>query len=184
MARMNRDMEDAAIDELDPLPGASVLSIGFGPGVGIAALVRRVPRCRVAGIDPSTTMVDQALRRNRRAVDGGQVTLVCASAESVPWPDEAFGGVVAVNSIQLWDPLEAGLREVARLLLPDGALVTLTHVWAVEKRAPLDEWVASATDLLASSGFVDVTHSAATFRSGNCLILRARKPRLCNQIAP
>jgi ubiquinone/menaquinone biosynthesis C-methylase UbiE len=184
MARLNRDMEHAAIDELDPAPGTSVLSIGFGPGVGVAALVRRVPQGRVAGIDPSTTMVDQARRRNRRAVDTGRVTLVCARAESIPWPDEAFGGVVAVNSIQLWDPLEVGVREVARLLAPGGTLVTLTHVWAVEKRAPLEEWTGSTTELLTSSGLVDVAHSTATFRSGNGLVLRASKPRLCNQTAP
>jgi ubiquinone/menaquinone biosynthesis C-methylase UbiE len=184
MARMNRDMEHAAIDELGPSPAASVLSVGFGPGVGIAALVRRVPRGTVAGIDPSTTMVDQARRRNRRAIDAGQVTLVRAGAESIPWPDDAFGGVVAVNSMQLWDPLDAGVREVARVLAPGGTLVTLTHQWAVEKHAPLERWVTSTTDLLTSSALVDVAHSTAAFRSGPALVLRASKPRRCNRIAP
>jgi ubiquinone/menaquinone biosynthesis C-methylase UbiE len=176
MARMNRDMEHAAIDELDPAPRAAVLSIGFGPGVGIAALVRRLPQGQVAGIDPSTTMVEQARRRNRQAVDSERVSLTCAAAESIPWPDEAFGGVLAVNSIQLWDPLEAGVCEVARVLAPGGTLVTITHVWAIEKRAPLEQWVRSAKDLLVSCGFADVTHSTASFRSGNGLLLRASKP--------
>jgi hypothetical protein len=31
MARMNRDMELAAIDELSPARDASVLAVGFGP---------------------------------------------------------------------------------------------------------------------------------------------------------
>ena len=176
MARMNRDMEHLAVDELDPAPGAAVLSIGFGPGVGIAALVRRLPQGRIAGIDPSSTMVDQARRRNRRAVDTGQVSLVCAAAESIPWPDEAFSGVLAVNSIQLWDPLEAGVREVARVLAPGGALVTVTHVWAIENRAPLEQWIGSATDLLGACGFAQMTHSTASFRSGNGLVFRASKP--------
>jgi ubiquinone/menaquinone biosynthesis C-methylase UbiE len=176
MARMNRDMEHGAIDQLNPAPDASVLSIGFGPGVGVAALARRVPQGRVAGIDPSATMVDQALRRNRLAVRSGQVTLVCAGAESIPWPDDTFFGVVAVNSIQLWDPLEAGVQEAARVLAPGGRLVTLTHAWAIEKHAPLEEWVASTTHLLISSGLVDVVRSTTAFRSGNGLLLRASKP--------
>jgi ubiquinone/menaquinone biosynthesis C-methylase UbiE len=175
MARMNRDMEHAAIDELDPAPSASVLSIGFGPGVGIAALVRRLPHGQVAGVDPSSTMVDQARRRNRHAVDAGRVSLACAAAESIPWPDDAFSGVVAVNSIQLWDPLEAGVGEVARVLVPGGAFVTMTHVWAIEKRSPLEQWTGSATDLLVAWGFAHVTHSTASFRSGNGLLLRASK---------
>jgi ubiquinone/menaquinone biosynthesis C-methylase UbiE len=176
MARMNRDMEHTAIDEFDPVPHAAVLSIGFGPGVGIAALVRRLPQGWVAGIDPSSTMVDQARRRNRRAVDARRVSLACAAAESIPWPDEAFTGVLAVNSIQLWDPLEAGVSEAARVLAPGGALVTITHVWAIEKRAPLERWIGSTTGLLGACGFADVTHSTASFRSGNGLLLRASKP--------
>ena len=176
MARMNRDMEHAAIDELDPAPSAAVLSIGFGPGVGIAALVRRLPQGRVAGIDPSSTMVDQARRRNRGAVDSGLVSLACAAAESIPWPDEAFGGVLAVNSIQLWGPPEAGVREVARVLAPGGALVTITHVWAIEKRAPLEQWIEATTDLFRGCGLAHVTHSTASFRSGNGVLLRASKP--------
>jgi ubiquinone/menaquinone biosynthesis C-methylase UbiE len=176
MARMNRDMEHAAVDELDPAPLARVLSIGFGPGVGIAALVRRLPQGQIAGIDPSSTMVDQARRRNRRAVDTGRVSLACAAAESIPWPDEAFSGVLAVNSIQLWDPLEVGVREVARVLTPGGDFVTITHVWAIEKRAPLERWVESARDLLVASGLAHVTHSTTSFRSGDGLLLRASKP--------
>ena len=176
MARMNRDMEHAAIDELDPPPSAAVLSIGFGPGVGIAALVRRLPQGRIAGIDPSSTMVDQARRRNRQAVDTGRVSLACAAAESIPWPDEVFGGVLAVNSIQLWDPLEAGVREVGRVLAPGGELVTITHVWAIEKRASREQWVGSARDHLVACGFAHVTHSTTSFRSGDGLLLRASKP--------
>jgi ubiquinone/menaquinone biosynthesis C-methylase UbiE len=176
MARMNRDMEHAAIEKLDPAPCAAVLSVGFGPGVGIAALARRLPEGRVAGIDPSSTMVDQARRRNRRAVDTGHVSLARAAAETIPWPDAAFSGVLAVNSMQLWEPLEAGVREVARVLAPGGALVTVTHVWAIERRTSLEQWVGSATDLLVACGFADVTHSTASFRSGNGLLLRASKP--------
>lgn len=184
MARVNRDMELAAIDQLDPAPATAVISIGFGPGVGIAALVRRLPQARLAGVDPSKTMVDQARRRNRPAVETGHVTLACAGAESIPWPDATFSGVLAVNSIQLWDPMDAGVREVARVLAPGGALVTVTHVWAIEKRAPLEQWVGSATELLEACGFTDVVHSTDSFRSGDGLLLRAAKPRVCNQIAP
>jgi ubiquinone/menaquinone biosynthesis C-methylase UbiE len=129
-------------------------------------------------------MVDQARRRNRRALDSVAISLACAAAESIPWPDEAFGGVLAVNSIQLWNPLEAGVREVARVLAPGGALVTITHVWAIEKRAPLEQWTEATTDLLRDCGFAHVTHSTASFRSGNGLLLRASKPVLAARSHP
>ncbi len=134
MARLNRDMERLAVDELGPAAGDSVLAVGFGPGVGLAELAAR--RCdghiSIYGIDPSSVMVEQAARRNR----GADMELVQAAAESIPYPDGAFSGVIAVNSAQLWDPLDAAVGEIARVLAPGGSLITVTHVWAITKRAP------------------------------------------------
>ncbi len=184
MARLNRDMEVAAATVLDPEPEDPVLSVGIGPGVGIAELARRLSGGRVAGIDPSATMLRQAQRRNRAAVAAGHVALVQAGAGSIPWPDGAFNGVVAVNSVQLWEPLPDALREVARVLSPTGALVTLTHRWAIEKRAPLEQWVEMIKLLLSEGGFTAITHDTVRFRSGAALVLQARAPLARNPIAP
>jgi ubiquinone/menaquinone biosynthesis C-methylase UbiE len=175
MARMNRDMERAAVDELALGPGAEVLAVGFGPGVGIALLLERLPQVRVCGIDPSATMVEQARRRNRVAVEDGRVALAHAGAESVPWPDGAFDAVVAVNSMQLWDPLEGGLREVGRVLRPRGVLVALTHTWAVEKRMSAGEWTTTIHELLERCDFTGVAGGTRTFRSGPALVQRAER---------
>jgi ubiquinone/menaquinone biosynthesis C-methylase UbiE len=184
MARMNRDMEVAAIDELAPAHDASVLAVGFGPGVGLAELAKRVPRGIVGGIDPSAEMVQQARRRNRAAVESGQVTLARSTADSIPWPDETFAGVLAVNCMQLWDPLDTSVREVVRVLAPAGRFVAITHVWAIEKRSPLEQWVCATSELLGEAGLDDITDRTSSFRSGKGLVLRAEKRRLCNQKAP
>ena len=184
MARLNRDMEVAAVDELAPAPGASVLAVGFGPGVGIAELVARLPHGYVAGIDPSATMVSAARQRNRAAFDTARVRLVEAGVTSIPWPDATFSGVVAVNSMQLWEPLDVALREIARVLAPGGRLVTLTHRWAIEKRVPLDQWLDTTGTLLRRCGLVETTHRTAPFRSGEGLVLVARLPLDGNPMAP
>ena len=177
MARLNRDMEHAAIGVLGPGDADSVLSIGFGPGVGLTELVARLRHGRAAGIDPSPAMVAQARRRNRSDIDAGRLVLAQAAAEGIPWPDGSFDGVLAVNSIQLWAPLPEGLGEVARVLRPGGAFVALTHVWAIEKRIPLEQWVNATSALLRGAGFDDVSHRTASFRSGQGLVLRCEKPR-------
>ncbi len=184
MARLNRDMEVAAVEELAPVPGDALLAVGFGPGVGIAELVARRHDGLVAGIDPSATMVEAARHRNRAAVDAGRVQLVRAAASSIPWPDGSFSGVLAVNSMQLWEPLDEALREVRRVLVSGGSLVALTHQWAIEKRAPLSQWIDATSGLLRHCGFTDLTHQTATFRSGQGLVLRARLPLDRNPMAP
>lgn len=176
MARFNRDMEVAAVAELGPGDADTVLAVGFGPGVGIAELAARLRHGVVAGIDPSATMVEQATRRNREAIGQGRVCLRRAGAESIPWPDAAFDGVLAVNSLQLWEPLDVSLHEVARVLSPGGTLVALTHTWAIEKRATVAEWSAAVSTLLRVGGMVEVSDRTDTFRSGQGLVLRARKP--------
>ena len=184
MARLNRDMERAAVSELDPAEDHDVLAVGFGPGVGIQELVGRLTRGCVAGVDPSSKMVELARRRNRRTVDTGQVVLVEAAANSIPFPDEAFRGVVAVNCMQLWRPLEGSLREVARVLAPGGTLVTVTHVWAVQKQAPLDKWLTELAPLLRACGLGECRQRTESFRSGAGLVLTADKSPLRNHTAP
>jgi ubiquinone/menaquinone biosynthesis C-methylase UbiE len=184
MARMNRDMELTAIDELSPAHDASVLAVGFGPGIGVAELTKRLPAGFVGGVDPSAAMVQQAGRRNRSAIEQGQVSLERRTADSIPWPDATFDGALAVNCIQLWDPLDASVREVARVLAPGGQLVAITHVWAIEKKCPFEQWVSATSELLGGAGFDGVAHQTAPFRSGQGLVLRAKKRLLCNQKAP
>jgi hypothetical protein len=68
MARLNGDMQRAAVDELAPRPDDAVLAVGFGPGVGIAELVARLPDGSVAGADPSA-----ARARGRAGAPGATV---------------------------------------------------------------------------------------------------------------
>jgi ubiquinone/menaquinone biosynthesis C-methylase UbiE len=184
MARMNRDMELAAIDELAPASHDSVLAVGFGPGVGVAELAKRLPSGVVGGVDPSAAMVHQARRRNQSGVESGRVTLGRSTADSIPWPDGTFAGALAVNCIQLWDPLDASVREVARVLSLGGRFVSTTHVWAIEKQSPLEQWVTAISELLNGAGFAQIVHRIALFRSGKGLLLRAEKRQLCNRKAP
>ena len=173
MARLNRDMERAAVAELNPSPNDSVLAIGFGPGIGIELLAEVLPTGLIAGIDPSATMNGLARRRNRRGIDSGHVVLRNASAEVIPWPDDTFDGIIATNSAQFWRPLDAAVGEGARVIRPGGSLVTITHAWAIEKVSPVPEWIARVSSLLAERKFSAISSQIQKFRSGSGIILSA-----------
>lgn len=173
MARLNRDMERAAVAELNLSPNDSVLAIGFGPGIGIEFLAEVLPVGLVAGIDPSATMNELARRRNRRGIDSGHVVLRNASAEVIPWSDHTFDGIIATNSTQLWRPLDAAVGEVARVIRPGGSLVTITHAWAIEKVSPVPQWIETVSSLLAEREFSAISSQMRAFRSGRGLMLRA-----------
>jgi len=167
MARANRAAELEAIELLDPAPTDAVLAIGFGPGVGVALLAARLPNGHVAGVDPSKAMLAEATRRNRAAIRQGRVDLQLGAAHELPWESGRFAGVIAVNSIMLWEPLPISVAELARVLRAGGRLVTITHGWALRRRfGTLPRWEAAIEQALTAAGFYDIRHGAARVEHG------------------
>ncbi|WP_042380721.1 class I SAM-dependent methyltransferase [Streptacidiphilus melanogenes] len=124
MARRHGPQIRACVADLAPAAGEHVLEIGFGPGLGLAVLAGAAADLLVAGVDPSEPMLTSARRRTRRLGSGvrERIELCQATADDLPWPDGTFDGVCATNSVQLWQPLDASLAEVRRVLRPGGRL--------------------------------------------------------------
>lgn len=122
MALTNRDLNTWAVDQLAVRPGDCVLEIGFGPGLAIQTLAKRVRNGHVDGIDVSPLMVEQAIRRNAAMAKAGRVRLRAAEVSALPFEDGRFDRVLAVNNVQFWPNLGDDLREVARVMRPGGTL--------------------------------------------------------------
>ena len=84
MAHETSDLNERAARLLRPAPSDQVLEIGFGHGRTIQRLASVVDKGRVCGIDPSESMLNMAVRRNRRAVAAGRVQLRGGDCVSVP----------------------------------------------------------------------------------------------------
>jgi SAM-dependent methyltransferase len=118
----NRQRNAWVVSLPDVQPGDRVLEIGFGPGLAIAELSRRVAdQGHVDGIDHSDVMLRQVTRRNAAAIAAGQVSLRRASVDQLP---PALGGrvdaILAVNSLGFWPAPAERLGELRRRLRPGG----------------------------------------------------------------
>jgi SAM-dependent methyltransferase len=113
-------INDRAIDLLDPGAGQHVLEVGCGPGRTVGEIARR--GARVTGLDPSSAMIAAASRRNRSAIEAGWVRLLTGDVASVPAADDTYDAALAIHTIYFWPDLEAGLREVERVLAPGGRI--------------------------------------------------------------
>lgn len=151
-----------ALDMLAPARDEAMVEIGFGTGRMIELLAARMPAGRVAGIDPTETMLDVA--RNRRGVRGAgeRIDLRLGDASHLPWPDAAFDGAAALHSFQFWsDPL-AGLGEVRRVLRSGGRFVLILRAhdptrppaWLPNPISRGPDEVAGTRAALAAAGFV------------------------------
>lgn len=108
---------------LDPRSDEQVLDVGCGPGLTVELLAERVVEGRVCGVDPSVEMLGQAASRNRSAIQSGRVELRPGSAASVPYPDASFSTVCTLHTVYFWPSLEAGARELRRVLRSGGRLM-------------------------------------------------------------
>ena len=149
----NRQRNSWVAALLDVQPSDRVLEIGFGPGLAIAELNRRVgPAGHVYGIDHSVVMLRQASRRNAAAISAGRVTLAIGSVEHLPPAlDGPFDAILAVNSVGFWPAPTERLKDLRRRLKPGGRVAIASQPRVLRKTAR--EAASEVTDLLHAAGF-------------------------------
>ncbi|MDA0637407.1 methyltransferase domain-containing protein [Nonomuraea sp. MCN248] len=108
-----------------PRPGERFLDVGCGTGYLTRVVAPVVgPAGRVTGIDPSPEMIGYA-----RGRAPGNCDYLVGEGQSLPFPDESFDAVVsslAVHHIPE-DARQAAIREMARVLRPDGRLLVAEY---------------------------------------------------------
>ena len=97
---------------LRPVPGSRLLDVACGEGHLLAAAHRA--QLAAAGIDLSAEAVRRAAARCPQAA------LCVANGEALPFPDGAFDYLTCLGSLEHYREMAQGLREMARVLKPDG----------------------------------------------------------------
>jgi len=127
--RSNRQRNSWVVSLLDVQPGYRVLEIGFGPGLAIAEVARRVgDQGHVYGIDHSGVMLRQAARRNAAVIAARRVTLCLASVDRLPPTlGSRFDAILVVNSLGFWPAPAERLGELRRRLRPGGQIAVASQ---------------------------------------------------------
>jgi SAM-dependent methyltransferase len=168
----NRQRNSWVVTLLDVQPTDRILEIGFGPGLAIAELSRRVgPSGHVYGIDRSDVMLRQATRRNAAAIEAGRVTLAPGTVEQLPSTlNGPFDAILAVNSLGFWTTPDERLDDLRRRLKPGGRIAI-----AFQPRCP---GATSSTSLVAAREITDLLQ-AAGFTGTRTEILDLDPPVAC-----
>lgn len=106
-----------------------ILDVGCGGGRTISKLAAMAADGQVYGIDHSTASVAFARNMNRALIESGHVGIEEASVSQLPFPDETFDVVTAVETHFWWQDLPAGMSEIFRVLKPGGRLVIIAEVY-------------------------------------------------------
>lgn len=87
------------------------------------------PQGRAFGVDYSATSAAISKQSNSREVEAGRVHVVQSSVAALPFPDCAFDVITAVETHYYWPNLPSNMREVSRVLKPDGTVVLIAETY-------------------------------------------------------
>lgn len=107
--------------------GWTMLDVGCGGGFTIRRLLKRSKDAQVYGIDISEESVTKARQVNAEVLDK-QVYVTQGSAEQLPYNDEMFDLITAVETVYFWPNLPDCLQEVRRVLKPGGKFAIMVEV--------------------------------------------------------
>jgi SAM-dependent methyltransferase len=136
----SRQLAPQLADLAELAPDGRALDVGCGPGSLTTELVARLGEGSVAAVDPSETFV-VAARERHPGVDVQR-----ASAEALPYPDSDFDAALAQLVVHFMTDPVAGIREMARVTLPDGVVAACVWDHAGE-RSPLAPFWQAAHEL-------------------------------------
>jgi ubiquinone/menaquinone biosynthesis C-methylase UbiE len=147
----------------------TILDVGCGGGRTISKLATMASQGKVYGVDYSDVSVAVARKLNAGWINHGRVEISEGSVSKLPFEDDAFDLVTAVETHFWWPDLLVGMREIRRVLKPGGTLIIIAEVYkgAATRTAKLVEQYAPKTglkllsvnehrDLFGAAGFANV----------------------------
>jgi ubiquinone/menaquinone biosynthesis C-methylase UbiE len=153
MNKSNRLMYEMTLNFLQMKKEDAILEIGMGNGHFVRELIAKEPSIYYTGIDLSDVMVEAARRENEG------ITFHCAAAEKMTVEDASFNKVFGINVLYFWDQPAVTLREIHRILKPEGELILAIRSKATMELLPFIDSgftlydIETATKLLEENSF-------------------------------
>jgi len=147
----------------------TILDVGCGGGRTVSKLAAMATEGKVYGVDYSAASIAVAGKTNQEWIRAGRVEIREGNVSALPFDDDSFDLVTAVETHFWWPDLPAGMRQVFRVLRPGGGVAVIAEVYKgaqsataklVEKYAPRTGIRVLSADehrqLLSDAGFSDV----------------------------
>jgi SAM-dependent methyltransferase len=107
----------------------TILDVGCGGGRTVNKLAAIATEGKVYGVDYSEESVAATNRTNAGWIEAGRVETRQASVSQLPFPDNNFDLISAVETHYFWPELPADMDEVFRVLKAGGTFILVAEVY-------------------------------------------------------
>ena len=161
----------------------TILDVGCGGGRTIKAMAATAVRGRVVGVDYSAASVNVARRVNADAIAAERVSVQQGSVSALPFADDTFDLVTAVETHYYWPDLSSDLIELRRVLKAGGRVLLIAEAY----RGNRADWLYAPAmralgakyltpdehrRLLVGAGFMDVELDEERSKGWLCVVGR------------
>lgn len=163
----------------------TILDVGCGGGRTIQKLAAAATEGKVCGIDYAAGSVAASSRTNAHLIASGRVEIERASVSQLPFPNDTFDLVTAVETQYYWPDMINDMKEILRVLKPGGSLIVIAESYKGSRYAALQSpamWLLRSTllsvneqkELFSAAGYTDVQLFEERARGWMCAT--GRKP--------
>ncbi len=113
-----------ALKELAKYKPENILDIATGTGDLAINALKIMPKAEITGVDISEGMLEVG-RKKLKALSITQIKLEKGDAENLQFEDKSFDGAMVAFGVRNFENLNAGLKDIFRILKPGKALIVL-----------------------------------------------------------
>ncbi|HEX9075607.1 MAG TPA: class I SAM-dependent methyltransferase [Anaerolineae bacterium] len=149
-------------------PRFIILDVGCGGGRTVQKMAGVATQGRIYGIDSADGSVAASRDKNAQLIKTGRVEIQQASVSHLPFLDNYFDLVSAVETHYYWSDLVKDMQEILRVLKPGAAFVIIAESYSRGNKHDKLQWLESKLlkfrklsidehrEMFLSSGFSDV----------------------------
>lgn len=123
MALNNLKRSNWTIEKLNFKPTDTILEIGYGPGVTLKKIAEKLTTGYISGIDHSSIMMQQAIKRNKENIKNNKVDLRCGTINETNYPKEYFDIIYGSNVHFFWNEPVEEFKRLNNFLKDSGRLI-------------------------------------------------------------
>ena len=127
---IDRSWRRKAVDALKPFAPSTILDIATGTGDFAILAAQRLAPDRILGVDISEGMMDLGREKVKEAGLDNVIFLMKDDSTALSFDKESFDAVTVAYGARNFENLEAGIKEMCRVLKPGG------HLMLVELTTP------------------------------------------------
>lgn len=136
-----------------------ILEVGYGGGSTIKNLIALGKNLEIHGIDISKESYQTTKRINRESVQNGSVQLKIGSVEALPYQNQYFDVVFAIQTHLFWKDLKKGFQEIYRVMSSHSILVVASEKDKINYHMTMYQTSHELSKLLKSIGFSKIEKS-------------------------